>query len=76
MEKSHLGETWDNCYEALQQEEQFMLSIREFVDFINLLKSGRAFDGNGRTINTKTLTQILNEIIEVRNPWKKRRIDV
>ena len=74
MEKSHLGETWDNCYEALQQEEQFMLPIREFVDFINLLKSGRAFDGNGRTINTKTLTQILNEIIEVRNPWRSEML--
>jgi len=34
MEKSHLGETWNNCYEALQQEGQFMLTIRQFVDFI------------------------------------------
>ena len=36
----------------------------------NLLKSGRAFDGNGRTINNQTLTQILNEITEVRAPYR------
>ena len=51
------------------------LNVRQFVDFLNLLKSGKAFDGKGNKVNKKELENIFNEITEVRNPGRYEWLD-
>jgi len=51
------------------------LSPRQFEDFILLLKSGNALDGTGKKIPESKLTEILDEITEVREPWRAEWLD-
>ncbi len=51
------------------------LSPRQYVDFLALLKSGNAVDGNGKEISKKKLTGVFNEIVEVREPWRAEWLD-
>ncbi len=51
------------------------LSIRQFADFLNLLKSGIAYDGNGNKVDSSELQNILNEITQVRKPWRSEWLD-
>ena len=47
----HNGENWKQAHESLKQENSLMLTVRQYLDFLNMLKSGRAYDGDGRQIN-------------------------
>ncbi len=51
------------------------LSPRQYVDFLGLLKSGNAVDGNGRKIPKKKLTELFSEIVEVREPYRAEWLD-
>jgi hypothetical protein len=51
------------------------LSPRQYVDFLGLLKSGNAVDGNGTKIPKKKLTEVFNEIVQVREPWRAEWLD-
>lgn len=50
---SHRGKSWYECHAALHQESSFMLTIRQFVDLLSLLRSGKAVDGTGRSLSSK-----------------------
>ena len=75
MERTHHGKNWNDTYVALINEGASMLSIRQFVDFLSLLKSGKAFDGNGSPIDKLKLDSILDEIYTVRSPWRAEWLD-
>ena len=75
MNKTHLGKNWHDCHAELAKEDAFMLTIRQFVDFLNLIKSGSAYDGNGRKIDAPRLNDIYNEITEKRGPWRSEWLD-
>lgn len=75
MERSYLNEDWNQAHESLRKEDAFMLNPRQFVDFLALLKSGNAYDGTNQKIAESRLTEILNEIVEVRNPWRSEWLD-
>jgi hypothetical protein len=51
------------------------LNPRQFADFLLLLKSGNAVDGVGKRVSKQKLTNILKEIIEVREPWRSEWLD-
>ena len=51
------------------------LSPRQFIDFLKLLESGKAFDGEGNKIRESRLSQILEEIVAVRKPWRAEWLD-
>jgi len=51
------------------------LSPRQYADFLGLLKSGNAVDGNGRKIPKKKLTEVFSEIIQVRDPYRAEWLD-
>ena len=51
------------------------LNPRQFVDFLNLLKSGRAYNGNGNVVDSQRLGAILDEIVGVRDPWRAEWLD-
>jgi len=74
-QKTLFNKTQDECHKELNKQGNFMLAIRQFADFLTLLKSGKAFDGAGNKIDSKELEQILNEIVEVRSPWRAERLD-
>lgn len=51
------------------------LSPRRFVDFLALLESGNAIDGNGRRIPKEKLIEIFNEITQVRDLYRGEWLD-
>ena len=63
-ERSHLGEAWYDAHKALHQEKARMLTLREFADFLALLKTGNS-----------EFRRIYNDITEVRNPWRAEWLD-
>ena len=67
--------TWHKTHELLQANNQHMPTIKQFADFLRLLKSGRAFDGDGQRVSPQTLEHIFNEITEVRDPWRAEWLD-
>ncbi len=75
MDRTHYGKNWKDAHLALSQEESQMLSIRQFVDFLNLLRSGKVHDGTGRNLNKTKINAVLDEILTVRNPWRSEWLD-
>ena len=53
----------------------FTLNPKLFTEFLKLLKSGRALEGKGTQVNSSELENILNEIIEVRGPYRAEWLD-
>ena len=75
MDKKHFNKDWNKAHELLAKEDVYMLTIRQFADFLSLLKSGKAFDGNGKKLDNGKLEAVLNDIIEVREPWRSEWLD-
>src|SRR3989344_5783099 len=72
---SHYGKDWHQSHEDLHQEGMFMPTLRQFVDFLNLLKSGKAFDGKGNKVSSNELETILKEITEPRDTLRVEWLD-
>jgi hypothetical protein len=51
------------------------LNLRQFADFLILLKSGDAVDGNGRKINKNKLDDVLYEILGIRETYRAEWLD-
>ena len=68
FERTHLNQTWNSCEtpKLLAQENGYMLQIRAYADFLKLIKSGKAFDGNGTKISPKRLEFLYEKITAVR----------
>jgi len=66
---------WSGAHEALKNEDSFMLNIRSFVDFLDLVKSGEAYDGKGGKIDSKVLENVYDEIVTKRSPWRSEWLD-
>ncbi len=66
---------WNKSHNLLKELDSFMLNPKLFTEFLKLLKSGNAFNGNKKQVNSNELETILNEIIEVRNPWRAEWLD-
>ena len=62
-------------YKILRKNDEYMLTPRQFVDFLALLKSGNASDENGNAVNPAQLEAILDEITEVKDPWRAEHLD-
>ncbi|MBS3083085.1 hypothetical protein J4454_04040, partial [Candidatus Pacearchaeota archaeon] len=45
--RSMQSKKWQEAQDALKAEGKFMPTIRQYADFLNLLKSGNAYDGKG-----------------------------
>ena len=75
MDRTHQGKTWQNAWNALRQEDAHMLTIRQYADFLNLLNSGKAYDGNGKQIPSLQLAELFNDITQVRSPWRAEWLD-
>ena len=74
-ERSYLNKNWAECRQAARQEEGYMLTPRQFVDFLKLLKSGKAFDENGKKVDSMRLQGLYDEITAVKSPWRAEWLD-
>src|SRR5437870_1611915 len=59
MSRDQFGSTWTVCHSLLHEKQQFMLTIRQFVDFLSLLNSGSAFDARGKRVEKAYLDKLL-----------------
>ncbi len=75
MDLTHLGKNWYDTHKLLAAEENRMLTIRQFVDFVNLLKTGRAFNGAGKPVDKRKLDTIVDNIMTVRDPVRAEWLD-
>ena len=71
----HKNKNWNQAHELLHQDGEYMLTIKQFVDFLTTLKSRNAYDGKGNKISSSELENIFNEITEVRAPWRAEWLD-
>lgn len=75
MDLTHLGKTWYDTHKLLAAEGNKMLTIRQFVDFVNLIKTGRAFNGAGKPVDKRRLDTIIDNIMTVRDPVRAEWFD-
>ena len=75
IEKAHLGLNWNQAQETLHKNNQFMLTPRQYIDLINVLKSGKAYDGSGKLLNQSAINSVLDEMLTVRDPWRSEWLD-
>ena len=75
MERTHQDKNWYDTHKALAQEGNSMLTIRQYVDFLSLLKSGNVVDGRAKNLNKKRIEEILDDILTVRDPWRGEWLD-
>lgn len=64
------GRDYQAAHNELLQEDSFSLISRQFLDLLNMLKSGKAYDGNKKRINEKELLMIYNKITKPVSPWR------
>ena len=69
MDKSYFNQDWYSAQRTVHQNNECMLTPRQFVDFLNLLKSDRAYNGEGKPLPGSKLNSLLDEIIIVRSHW-------
>src|SRR3989344_1489815 len=74
-ERSKLGKIWNKTQTELHNEGSYMLTIRQFTDFLTMLQSGKVYDGTGQKLRSQEVTKLLNDIIEVRGPWRSEHLD-
>jgi len=74
-EKKHFGKNWYETHQKLNKKDSFMLTIRQFVDFLNLLKSGKAYDENKNKIPAEQCNSILDNILTQRNKYVGEWLD-
>src|SRR3990167_9083270 len=74
-ERSMQSNKWQEAQDDIKAEGKFMPTIRQYADFLNLLKSGNAYDGKGHAIAKSELDSILDEILELRNPYRVEHLD-
>jgi len=74
--RTHQRETWYRLWDSLHAEGKFMPTIRQYVDFLSDLRSSKKLStGDGKELNTQRRVSILDEILELRNPYRAEHLD-
>ncbi len=66
---------WEESHNLLRGLGRIMVNPRQYVDFLQLLRSGKAYDGNGNIIPDYVLQNTFEDITAVRNPWRAEWLD-
>src|SRR3989338_2800958 len=75
LQKCHFGLTWEESQLELLNDNSIMLTIRQYVDFLNLLYSDRAFTGNGKRINNSRAKRIFHNITSANYTFEGEWLD-
>lgn len=62
-ERVHYGCRWEEAHLKLQKKKFYMPTLKQFVDFVNLLESGEARDGTGAEVSDLEAGRILEDIL-------------
>ena len=73
--KDFFSKNWYEAHEALNKEDYQMLTIRQYIDLIKLLKSEKVYDGLKNKLKDTEISQLKSEMIEVRAPWRAEWLD-
>ena len=74
-ETSLHGKNWYDSHKEAHKQKARMLNLREFADFLLLLRSGKAEDGLGNKITKAELDNLYLDITEVRDPYRAEWLD-
>ena len=74
-ERKYFGEIQQEAHKELNIDDSYMLTIRQFVDFLKLLKSGNVYDENRNKISDKEIELILDDILAQKNPYRAEWLD-
>ncbi len=74
-ERTLQGKDWYKTQAAVHKQDARMLTLREFADFLLLLRSGNAEDGLGNKISKTELDNLNLDITEVRDPYRAEWLD-
>ena len=66
---------WEEALKLNLLLGNFTLTPRQFVDFIQLLKSGNVYDGRSTKLDSGKVDVILDEITTKRGPWRTEWLD-
>jgi len=67
---------WINQHVLSQKQNLAMLTIREFLDFLKLLKSEeKVYYSNGKKVPRLKVTQLYNTITTQKEPWRSEYLD-
>jgi hypothetical protein len=55
--------TWDKTLQKLAHNGEYVLTIRQFIDFVTLLKSNVAYDEDGKKVDPNILEEHLERIL-------------
>jgi hypothetical protein len=75
FQRTHFSENWEQAQKSARDENGYMFTIRQFADFLRLLKTGKAYDGKGEKIRDSRLKKLINEITQVKDPWRAEWLD-
>ena len=62
IDRTHQGKNWYDAHKVLASDGNSMLTIRQYVDFLSLLKSGNVLDGRAKTISKKKKGKMKEEM--------------
>ena len=71
IDKFYHNHTWYKAHEALNKEDSFMLTIRQYADFLDLLKNGGVNNGKSDLVDK----DVIDKILTVKSPWRSEWLD-
>ncbi|MEK6850038.1 MAG: hypothetical protein AABX85_00505, partial [Nanoarchaeota archaeon] len=74
LERVHNGKNWFDTHKLLAVDKAYMPTIRQFVDFVKELKSGKALNGKGQKISGNIVQSVLDDIFKLGN-YRGRWLD-
>ena len=74
-ERTHKNKNWHQAKESLYLDGAFMITPRQFVDFINLLRSGNVYNGLGVKLDSTRARTVLSDILEQKDPYRAEWLD-
>lgn len=75
IDRRYFSKKWHETHDALNDDGYFMLNLRQFIDFLILLKSGNVQYGDGELVNQSELKKIIDEVTGSREPWRAEWLD-
>ena len=75
IERQYKGKNWFDSHKALSDTGFYMPTLRQFVDFLALLRSGTVRDGNAQSLPPRRVSELFEDITAVRDPYRGEWLD-
>jgi len=76
MVRTNHSLTWYCAHKTVNRKGAFMPTPRQFIDFLELLKSGQpVYDGRGTLVERSRIESVLNDVSTKRGRWRAEWLD-